>query len=142
MQENRKHSSLLLWIVITTLAILCAGLFAWQYLVVKEPASAPNKINSAQPNTHTASEVQTAAPTQEASVAQTSHALVNQDLTTQAIPQNPALAQEEIDKLNDIQKQLQAQESILKAQQQDADKLIQLKQEQIKLLEQQIASKP
>ena len=45
---------------------------------------------------------------------------------------------EEAAKLDDIQSQLKEQEDLLKAQHSDADQLIQLKEEQIKLLEAQL----
>ena len=44
-------------------------------------------------------------------------------------------------KLDDIQSQLNEQEAMLKAQHADADELITLKEEQIKLLEAQLAQK-
>ncbi|HFF4773957.1 TPA: hypothetical protein ACGC33_002258, partial [Acinetobacter baumannii] len=45
---------------------------------------------------------------------------------------------EEVSKLNDIHRQLQDQEATLKAQHADADQLIKLKEEQVKLLEAQV----
>ena len=58
------------------------------------------------------------------------------------MPENAALAKEEIAKLEDIQSQLTEQEKTLKAQHTDADQLIKLKEEQIKLLEAQLSQKP
>ena len=49
-----------------------------------------------------------------------------------------SLAKEEVSKLNDIHQQLQDQEVTLKAQHADADQLIKLKAEQVKLLEAQV----
>lgn len=67
----------------------------------------------------------------------TGQELVNEDLLKERSPANAALAKEEIARLEDIQKQLQDQEANLKAQHQDADQLIKLKEEQILLLEKQ-----
>ena len=55
------------------------------------------------------------------------------------MPENASLAKEEVAKLDDIQVQLNEQKATLDAQHSDADQLIQLKEEQIKLLEAQLA---
>lgn len=68
-----------------------------------------------------------------------SKALVNGSLLTAPVPENAALAKEEMAKLDDIQVQLNEQKATLDAQHHDADQLIQLKEEQIKLLEAQLA---
>jgi hypothetical protein len=67
--------------------------------------------------------------------------LVDEKILKEAVPENEALAKEEVAKLDDIQSQLNKQESMLKAQHADADELIALKEEQIKLLEAQLAQK-
>ena len=67
--------------------------------------------------------------------------LVNESILKDKVPENGSLAKEEVAKLNDIQTQLNEQEQSLKSQHTDADQLIKLKEEQIKLLEQQIAAK-
>ena len=60
-------------------------------------------------------------------------------MLNQAIPENLSLAQEEIDTQLDIQQQLIEQEKVLQQQNLTADELIRLKQQQIHLLEQQLA---
>ena len=67
-------------------------------------------------------------------------ALVNESILKDKVPENSSLAKEEVAKLEDIQKQLDEQKSNLDSQHTDADKLIQLKEEQLKLLEQQLAA--
>ena len=67
--------------------------------------------------------------------------LVDEKILKAAVPENESLAKEEIAKLEDIQKQLNDQEAVLKAQHADANDLVALKQEQIKLLEAQLAQK-
>lgn len=64
--------------------------------------------------------------------------LVNDDLLKQPISNNSTLAQEEVTKLEELHHQLNQQQSMLQAQHEDANQLIQLKQEQIKLLEAQL----
>lgn len=66
-------------------------------------------------------------------------ALVSNQLLDAPVPENASLAKEEVAKLDDIQVQLNEQKATLDAQHSDADQLIQLKEEQIKLLEAQIA---
>lgn len=65
--------------------------------------------------------------------------LVTEDMMNTAVPTTPALAKEEVAKLEDLQAQLNDQKATLEAQHDDADQLIQLKEEQIKLLEAQLA---
>ena len=67
--------------------------------------------------------------------------LVDEKILKVPVSENASLAKEEVAKLDDIQNQLHEQESMLKAQHTDADELIALKQEQIKLLEAQLAQK-
>jgi len=66
-------------------------------------------------------------------------ALVSNQLLDAPVPENASLAKEEVAKLDDIQVQLNEQKVTLDAQHSDADQLIQLKEEQIKLLEAQLA---
>lgn len=66
-------------------------------------------------------------------------ALVSNQLLDAPVPENASLAKEEVAKLDDIQVQLNEQKATLDAQHSDADQLIQLKEEQIKLLEAQFA---
>ncbi|OAL77737.1 hypothetical protein AY606_09800 [Acinetobacter sp. SFB] len=67
--------------------------------------------------------------------------LVDEKILKAAVPENESLAKEEVAKLKDIQTQLKDQEAVLKAQHTDADDLVALKEEQIKLLEAQLAQK-
>ncbi|MFB0982488.1 MAG: hypothetical protein QMB96_00740, partial [Acinetobacter towneri] len=65
--------------------------------------------------------------------------LVTEDLLKAPVSENAALAKEEVAKLDDIQNQLNDQRALLKQQHNDADELIKLKEEQIKILEAQLA---
>ena len=66
--------------------------------------------------------------------------LVEESILKDALPINDSLAKEEIAKLGDIQKQLDVQQQSLKQQHSDVDTLVQLKEEQVKLLEAQLAA--
>lgn len=141
--KTNKSNSFLLWIIVGVLFAICLAVFVWQSWFVtapttKIPATAQHKtqappmaqpVASSEPIT-TASEPKTTQPTKN---------LVDDSILKQPVPENPSLAKEEVSKLEDIQKQLKHQEATLKAQHSDSDKLIRLKQEQIKLLEQQLA---
>lgn len=65
-------------------------------------------------------------------------ALVDDSLLHQPVASNPSLVQEELAKLQELEKQLQEQEALLEAQNKDAEKLIKLKEERIRLLEAQL----
>nr|WP_225215770.1 hypothetical protein [Acinetobacter pecorum] len=65
--------------------------------------------------------------------------LVDASIMTEEVTSNATLAKEEIARLEDIQLQLDEQEKSLKQQHSTADDLIKLKEEQIKLLEAQLA---
>lgn len=141
--KTNKSNSFLLWIIVGVLFAICLAVFVWQSWFVtapttKIPATAQHKtqappmaqpVASSEPIT-TASEPKTTQPTKN---------LVDDSVLKQSVPENPSLAKEEVSKLEDIQKQLKHQEATLKAQHSDSDKLIRLKQEEIKLLEQQLA---
>ncbi|WP_151708682.1 hypothetical protein [Acinetobacter brisouii] len=141
--KTNKSNSFLLWIIVGVLFAICLAVFVWQSWFVtapttKIPATAQHKtqappmaqpVASSEPIT-TASEPKTTQPTKN---------LVDDSILKQPVPENPSLAKEEVSKLEDIQKQLKHQEATLKAQHSDSDKLIRLKQEEIKLLEQQLA---
>ncbi|WP_111895269.1 hypothetical protein [Acinetobacter sp. MB5] len=149
--KTNKSNFLLLWILVGILLAICLGVFVWQtWFVGSQPSQTPKTVEhktqappmakpiASEPETFVSEPTVAASETQSTSN-QAPKQLVNSDVIKQPVPQNPSLAKEEVSKLEDIQKQLKQQESTLKAQHADADKLIQLKQEQIKLLEQQLA---
>lgn len=151
--DQASHGNLV-WKIAGGLIVIVAlaGTFMW--MNTKEP----NQFNST--STETPAKTATALQTTESSSSTVSapapvitipvdtsepktvndKALVNESILAEKIPEQSALAKEEIAKLDDIQKQLVDQQHTLEAQQQDADQLIQLKEEQIKLLEQQLSA--
>ena len=66
--------------------------------------------------------------------------LVEESIIKDPIPANDTLAKEEIAKLDDIHQQLKDQQNELKQQYTDVDTLVKLKEDQIKLLEAQLAA--
>lgn len=80
-----------------------------------------------------------AEPEPEEIVPTSENVLVDASIIREEVTENATLAKEEIAKLEDIQQQLNEQEKSLKQQHSDADELIKLKEEQIKLLEAQLA---
>ncbi len=99
-------------------------------MVDPQPASVPAPEKTTNPSESSEPVVQTQTAN--------SQQLVNEDVLKQPIPAQESLAKEEVSKLNDIHRQLQDQEATLKAQHADADQLIKLKEEQVKLLEAQV----
>jgi uncharacterized coiled-coil protein SlyX len=79
---------------------------------------------------------------EEISAASAAEPLITEDILKAPIPQNASLAKEEEARLADLQLQLAEQEKTLQAQHADADQLIKLKEQQLKLLEQQLAETP
>lgn len=83
----------------------------------------------------------TATPVEQSAASEAANVeLVKESILKDKIPENASLAKEEVAKLEDIQKQLDDQQQNLKSQHADADQLIKLKEEQIKLLQQQMAA--
>ena len=145
--KTNKSNSLLLWILVGVLFAICIGVYAWQTWFnspaqphITPPAThaeAPKmaKPIASEPEISASEPVAVSTP----ATTQAPKQLIENNIVQQPVPQNPSLAKDEISKLEDIQKQLKQQEASLKAQHADADKLIELKKEQIKLLEQQLA---
>ncbi len=65
-------------------------------------------------------------------------ALIDDELLTQPIPEDQALIKDELGQLNDIQQQLNEQKELLEQQHQDADKLLELKEQQLAELEREL----
>lgn len=148
--KTNKSNSFLLWIIVGVLFAICLAVFVWQSWFVtapttKIPTTAQHKTQTppiAQPVASSEPRVTASEPITTASeptTTQPTKTLIDDSVLKQPVPENPSLTKEEVSKLEDIQKQLKHQEATLKAQHSDADKLIRLKQEQIKLLEQQLA---
>ena len=134
--EETKISKKILGII-GFLLLIIAGIFAYLNFSSKQYE---NSMDSTSPASEAiALNNSNEVPASEAiSLEASSSALVSEDILKEAVPENASLAKEEVAKLDDIQSQLKEQEDLLKAQHSDADQLIQLKEEQIKLLEAQL----
>ena len=141
--DQRQNSKLLMGII-AGLVVLVAIFLAYQWMSSPQPK---HEIEQQVVHTPAKPVVKEAAPVVENSAspavanttAEAPIQLVDETILKQDVPKNASLAKEEIAKLDDIQSQLNDQETTLKQQHNDADELIKLKEEQIKLLEAQLA---
>lgn len=137
MAIRERNNPKLLWGIIGFLILIIAAIFAYLNFSSTEDES---KLNTETPASEAvvASEPDLPASDVIPTEANTS-ALISDKILQEAVPKNASLAKEEVAKLSDIQSQLKDQEKILKEQHSDVDQLIELKEEQIKLLEAQLA---
>ena len=142
MHIDQRNNSKLLWIItggLVVIAVLIALFFAFsgssndQQTNTQIKPAAPEQPLVATPSA--AQHVEQIATSQAANVE-----LVKESILKDSVPENSSLAKEEVAKLDDIQKQLDEQQQNLKSQHADADQLLKLKEEQVKLLEQQLAA--
>ncbi|ENW83438.1 hypothetical protein F909_00449 [Acinetobacter sp. ANC 3929] len=144
MSTYQTENSKLLWMIIAGMSVVVVLFLAVQWFLAQkdqqtsttttQPVATKTVATPAEPTT-TATE-ETAATSAVAEPIQ----LVEASIIKDPIPANDALAKEEIAKLDDIHQQLQDQQHDLKQQNSDVDTLLKLKEDQIKLLEAQIAA--
>ncbi|WP_436862583.1 hypothetical protein [Acinetobacter haemolyticus] len=143
MTSPKTANSKLLWMILGGISIIVLVVFSAQWLLSNHTTD--TEIATAQPEVASTSlenvEAASSAVTQTLIDENESAApiqLIEESVLKEAVPNNASLAKEEIAKLDDIQHQLQDQKQELQAQHNDADTLIKLKEEQIKLLEAQL----
>ena len=136
MTEDQRHNPKLLWAITGGLIIVIIAVFIFQWMgdsdntaLIIETAPTTAPVAKTAPAEATPLQEDESAPKQ----------LVTEDLLKAHVSENAALAKEEVAKLDDIQNQLNDQRALLKQQHNDADELIKLKEEQIKILEAQLA---
>ncbi|QHH99086.1 hypothetical protein [Acinetobacter dispersus] len=144
MSTYQTENSKLLWMIIAGMSVVVVLFLAVQWFLaqkdqhtsttVTQPVATKN-VAAPSEQTTTAAEETTATP----DVAEPIQ-LVEASIIKEPIPANDTLAKEEIAKLDDIHQQLQDQQHDLKQQNSDVDTLLKLKEDQIKLLEAQIAA--
>lgn len=144
MTQSKPNQSYLIWWILGVLSIFTLGITTYFYWTEpaqqNEQAQQSRAQKTTQKNlTHEQATIGASNVTTQGMDASSNTALVDEKIVEQAIPQNESLAKDELAKLKDIQTQLDQQTMSLNAQHQDADQLIKLKQEQIKLLEAQLA---
>lgn len=144
MALGQINSSKMMWVIVGSLVAIVsfALLFMWMNAQPEPAPVEPTKtVAAVKPKEAAPVAVAEPAKTEMNDILIDQKALVKDTILQDEVPQNSTLAKEEIAKLDDIQKQLNAQQDILEAQQVDADQLIQLKEEQIKLLEEQLSAR-
>lgn len=136
----QKNNSNLLWFIagVITAIIVMIALYFWLLQDQSPAVSQPVEVKQS------TSKLMNAVPSDQSETQQAKQGppLVDDQLLNEPVHPAPALAKEEIAKLDDIQDQLKQQQALLQEQHASADKLIQLKEEQIKLLEAQLAQQP
>ncbi|WP_411690737.1 hypothetical protein [Acinetobacter towneri] len=135
MTEDQRHNPKLLWAITGGLIIVIIAVFIFQWMGDSDNTAPIETAPTTAPVAKTAPAEAT--PLQEDEVAPKQ--LVTEDLLKAPVSENATLAKEEVAKLDDIQNQLNDQRALLKQQHSDADELIKLKEEQIKILEAQLA---
>ena len=140
MHIEQRNNSKLMWIIAGGLGavIVLIAIFFWLNNT-SESTQINEQLNQTTP---AAKKVEaTATPVEQSAASEAANVeLVKESILKDKIPENASLAKEEVAKLEDIQKQLDDQQQNLKSQHADADQLIKLKEEQIKLLQQQMAA--
>lgn len=144
MSTYQTENSRLLWMIIGGISVVVVLFLAVQWFLAqkdqqststqKQPVAAKPVATVKQQTTVTPES--TAASSEVAEPIQ----LVKESIIKEPLPANDSLAKEEIAKLDDIHQQLKDQQQELKQQHDDVDTLLKLKEEQIKLLEAQIAA--
>ena len=139
MTPDQRQNPKLLWGIATGLVLVVAAALAvsqWLSQETEQTNTQTEMLNS----------TVVSAPKAEANIESSSSSepittdLVQDSILKDPVTENAVLAEEEIAKLNDIQVQLTEQEQVLKAQHADADELLKLKEEQIKLIEAQLGA--
>ncbi|USA46977.1 hypothetical protein NDN11_02210 [Acinetobacter sp. C26M] len=145
MSTYQTENSKLLWMIIGGISVVVVLFLAVQWFLAQkdqQPTATPSEpvaaktIASAQPETVVTNDEVITATNDVAAPIQ----LVEESIVKAPLPANDSLAKEEIAKLDDIHQQLQDQQHELKQQSSDVDTLLKLKEDQIKLLEAQIAA--
>lgn len=144
MTLNQSENSKLIWMIAggLTALILLLLTYLWIGSNTEENASATPTATVPTQKKEKVAPVTAPPQTVEQSTASelVASTLIDEKILKDEIPKIASLAKEEVAKLDDIQKQLNEQEKNLASQHSDADQLIKLKEEQIKLLEQQLAA--
>lgn len=141
MSSYQNENSKLLWMIIGGISVVVVLIFAIQWFFSEKHQE--TSITSIQPAIEKTVTTSVTATTESAEVANETPApiqLVEESIVKDPIPTNDTLAKEEITKLDDIHQQLKDQQQDLKQQHTDVDTLLKLKEDQVKLLEAQLAA--
>ena len=139
MSTYQTQNSRLLWMIIGGISVVVVLFLAVQWFLAQKDQQ--STTTATQP---AATVKQQTAVTAESTAASSEVTepiqLVEESIIKEPLPANDSLAKEEIAKLDDIHQQLKDQQQELKQQHDDVDALLKLKEEQVKLLEAQIAA--
>ncbi|MCY6412260.1 hypothetical protein QTA56_08965 [Acinetobacter sp. VNH17] len=144
MSTYQTENSRLLWMIIGGISVVVALFLAVQWFLAQkdqQSASTQKQPVAAKP-VATVKQQTTVTPESTAASSEVAEPiqLVEESIIKEPLPTNDSLAKEEIAKLDDIHQQLKDQQQELKQQHDDVDALLKLKEEQVKLLEAQIAA--
>ncbi|OAL86806.1 hypothetical protein AY605_00180 [Acinetobacter sp. SFD] len=139
--DHRQNPKLLWGIVSGLIVVIIAVWIIIQFFLTQNetlPTHQGDLINAPAPQTISENSDKPT-KTEVTDALSSDNVLVDASIMTEEVTSNATLAKEEIARLEDIQLQLDEQEKSLKQQHNTADELIKLKEEQIKLLEAQLA---
>lgn len=134
--DHRNNRKLLWGIAAGLLAVLLAFFAISQWMNKRQSTTTQYTQRSAAPAKPQSNATSLASSTPQHST----NNLLDYNILDQPISIHASLAEDEIAQLDDIYAQLGKQEQLLKQQDINADALIELKQQQIKLLEAQLAN--
>ncbi|WP_336041740.1 hypothetical protein [Acinetobacter dispersus] len=144
MSTYQTENSKLLWMIIAGMSVVVVLFLAVQWFLAQKDQQTSTTVTQpvATKNVAAPSEQTTIAAEETTATHDVAEPiqLVEASIIKEPIPANDTLAKEEIAKLDDIHQQLQDQQHDLKQQNSDVDTLLKLKEDQIKLLEAQIAA--
>ena len=139
MSTYQTQNSRLLWMIIGGISVVVVLFLAIQWFLSQKDQQSTTTATQPAATVKQQTAV-TAEPTAASSEVTEPIQLVEESIIKDPLPANDSLAKEEIAKLDDIHQQLKDQQQELKQQHDDVDALLKLKEEQVKLLEAQIAA--
>lgn len=139
MSTYQTQNSRLLWMIIGGISVVVVLFLAIQWFLSQKDQQSTTTATQPAATVKQQTAV-TAEPTAASSEVAKPIQLVEESIIKDPLPANDSLAKEEIAKLDDIHQQLKDQQQELKQQHDDVDALLKLKEEQVKLLEAQIAA--
>ena len=139
MSTYQTQNSRLLWMIIGGISVVVVLFLAVQWFLAQKDQQSTSTATQPAATVKQQTAV-TAEPTAASSEVAKPIQLVEESIIKEPLPANDSLAKEEIAKLDDIHQQLKDQQQELKQQHDDVDALLKLKEEQVKLLEAQIAA--
>lgn len=135
MLAQKYNPKILIGVIGAVVAVVVLVIYQWLFSTADEPLPR-HELDAVA--VQTAAEPTAKAPPSAPEV-QSTTTLIDESVLETAVPENPSLAKEELAKLEDLQVQLKEQEKTLNEQHQNADQILALKEEQIKILEAQLA---